>query len=93
MDATNFAYWLQGFFEVSDAKTLDKEQVQIIKDHLNLVFNKVTPNRNEIQIGSTLQGESKVNLFVDGPSIFDGDKKYCSTTTFDLKDVATKVIC
>jgi hypothetical protein len=43
MDATQFAYWLQGFFEISDARNLDYKQVQIIRDHLNLVFNKVTP--------------------------------------------------
>ena len=93
MNSTEFTYWLQGFFEISDAKKLDEKQVQVIKDHLNLVFNKVTPNRDGLQMGSTLQGESKVNLFVDNPSIFEGDNKYCSTTTFDLKDVATKVIC
>lgn len=93
MDAVNFTYWLQGFFEVSDAKKLDEKQVQIIKDHLDLVFNKLTPNRESFPKGSTLQGDSNVNLFVDSPSIFNGDKKYCSTTTFDLKDVSTKVIC
>ena len=45
MDPISFTYWLQGFFEISDAKKLDEKQVQVIKDHLNLVFNKVTPNR------------------------------------------------
>jgi hypothetical protein len=44
MTAENFAYWLQGFFEVSQADELTKEQVQEIKNHLKLVFNKVTPN-------------------------------------------------
>jgi hypothetical protein len=48
MTAEHFTYWLQGFFELSDVKTLDQKQVKIIKDHLNLVYNKVTPNR-EIQ--------------------------------------------
>ena len=47
MDSKNFAYWLKGYFEISDSKKLDEKQVQIIKDHLELVFNKVTPNRNE----------------------------------------------
>ena len=45
MVAVSFTYWLQGFFEISDAKKLDEKQVQVIKDHLNLVFNKVTPDR------------------------------------------------
>jgi hypothetical protein len=46
MTAENFAYWLQGFFEVSQADELTKEQVQEIKNHLELVFNKVTPDYN-----------------------------------------------
>jgi len=89
LENINFVYWLKGFFEISDAKTLDEKQVQIIKDHLNLVFNKVTPNRSESSEGSTLKADSEV-LNTD---IFEGDKKYCSTTTFGLKDVSTKLIC
>ncbi len=46
MTTKQFAYWLQGFFEINDPQTINKEQTQIIKDHLNLVFDKVTPNRN-----------------------------------------------
>ena len=52
MTPENFTYWIQGFFEISDAKKLDETQVQIIKDHLDLVFNKVTPDRSE----STIKG-------------------------------------
>lgn len=44
MTTENFIYWLKGFFEVSDSKILDQKQVQIIKDNLNLVYNKVTSN-------------------------------------------------
>jgi hypothetical protein len=82
MTPENFTYWLQGFFEVSDTKKLDEKQVQIIKDHLNLVFNKVTPNRDGIQMGSTLQGGSTVDLL---------PKTYCATTTFDLSSLNKKV--
>ena len=32
MTPENFTYWIQGFFEISDAKKLDETQVQIIKD-------------------------------------------------------------
>lgn len=46
MDTTAFCYWLHGFFEISDSNILSETQVKIIKDHLDLVFNKVTPNRN-----------------------------------------------
>lgn len=46
MTQENFVYWLNGFLEISDAKKLNEKQVQIIKDHLALVFDKQTPNRN-----------------------------------------------
>lgn len=32
------AYWLQGFFELSKATTLDAEQTTAVKNHLSLVF-------------------------------------------------------
>lgn len=38
MKAENFVYWLQGFFELGEPKTLDERQVQLIKNHLNMVF-------------------------------------------------------
>lgn len=43
MTATEFVYWLQGFFEISNAEGMTKEQVQIVKDHISLVLTKVTP--------------------------------------------------
>lgn len=42
MTAEQFAYWLQGFSELN-AEPPSAEQWQAIKDHLALVFNKVTP--------------------------------------------------
>jgi hypothetical protein len=46
MNSENFAYWLQGYFELlGKDEPLTKEQTQIIKDHLALVFDKVTPDR------------------------------------------------
>lgn len=38
MTSRDFAYWLQGFFEVSNAETITKKQTTMIKKHLNLVF-------------------------------------------------------
>lgn len=43
MTPENFCYWLQGLFEVGGAESLSSAQTQIVKDHLALVFNKVTP--------------------------------------------------
>lgn len=46
MTSTEFAFWLQGYLELrEDDKPLTPKQVQIIKDHLALVFTKVTPDR------------------------------------------------
>lgn len=39
MKSDQFIYWLNGFFELSEKdKPLSVEQVQIIKNHLKLVF-------------------------------------------------------
>lgn len=48
----DFAYWLQGYFELTDDKELDENQVNIIKDHLGLLFNKVTIDRPFVDWGS-----------------------------------------
>jgi len=38
MTTTNFAYWLQGFFEVAKPEEITPEQLKMIKAHLRLVF-------------------------------------------------------
>jgi hypothetical protein len=38
MTSTNFAYWLQGFFEISNPEEITPEQLKMIKAHLKLVF-------------------------------------------------------
>lgn len=45
MNSENFCYWLKGFFELENPKNLNEQQVEMIKDHLNLVFKKITPER------------------------------------------------
>ena len=55
MTTEQFVYWLQGFMETADPKTINETQTQIIKDHLDLVFNKVTPDRK-----SHVEGKKKV---------------------------------
>lgn len=46
MTAQEFCYWLQGYIEIQNPKEMNETQVQIIKDHLKLVFEKITPERN-----------------------------------------------
>lgn len=37
MTTQNFAYWLQGFFEISEEEKLSAPQIKTIKNHINLV--------------------------------------------------------
>lgn len=43
MDAQSFCYWLQGFVELCPNQHPTISQWNAVKDHLQLVFNKVTP--------------------------------------------------
>lgn len=43
MTPENFCYWVQGYFEIGNIQSLDSAQVLVVKDHLALVFKKVTP--------------------------------------------------
>ena len=38
MKARDLIYWLQGFMELGEPKTLNEKQVALIKAHLNMVF-------------------------------------------------------
>jgi hypothetical protein len=41
MTPENFCYWLQGYIELSNCKSLSPEQTQMISNHLQLVFNPI----------------------------------------------------
>lgn len=47
MTEREFCYWLQGFFELTDTKNISETQTEVIKEHLSLVFNKVTQKKFE----------------------------------------------
>jgi len=48
LEAKSFVYWLQGYFEISGSNILDVGQVEMIKNHLNLVFkHEIDPSLNE----------------------------------------------
>lgn len=47
MNYEQFAIWLHGFLEISNVEEINKEQTQIIKDHLALLFDKKTPDRSK----------------------------------------------
>jgi hypothetical protein len=43
MTPENFAYWLQGFVELTQGQTPNPAQWKSIQEHLGEVFKKVTP--------------------------------------------------
>lgn len=50
MTSRDFAFWLQGFFEISgtDAITMNAEQVSMVKKHLALVFiHEIDPSMGD----------------------------------------------
>lgn len=73
MTPENFTYWLQGYFEISPSNCLMPEQVEIIKDHLDLVFNKVTLDRSI----PTLKAAATYPSFLDNIGIGSESTRYC----------------
>jgi hypothetical protein len=66
MTEREFCFWLNGYFELSRNRRLTKKQVEIIKEHLFLVFNHILPFS---------QGNDYTKQ--DGTSGFSGYKGYC----------------
>ena len=48
MTSRDFAYWLQGFFELNNPKTIGERETDLIKRHLNLVFkHEIDPSMGD----------------------------------------------
>jgi hypothetical protein len=48
MTSRDLVYWLQGFFELENPKTLNEEQTRCIKNHLALVFkHEIDPSMGD----------------------------------------------
>ena len=60
MNYEQFAIWLHGFLEISNAEEINKEQTQIIKDHLALLFEKKTPDRSKKKEEDSLEHLKKL---------------------------------
>jgi len=58
MAAEQFAYWLQGFFEMVNPAAINEQQTRTIRDHLKLVFDKQTPDRNNNYQESPFNGNN-----------------------------------
>lgn len=59
MTSEQFAYWLQGFSELNETAPTP-EQWALIKSHLGLVFQKVTPplrGQSDLGLGQYVRGQ------------------------------------
>lgn len=67
MTSRDFAYWLQGFFEIANPKELNEKQLQLIKQHLHMVFiHEIDPSFPQEQ-QSRLDEVHQVSEEVDAP--------------------------
>lgn len=62
MTEREFCYWLQGLLEIGGVRPLEAREVQIIADHLALVFEKVTPDRRD-QLRKPVPGIPAIHPF------------------------------
>lgn len=70
MTSEQFIFWLQGYFELADPKNLTEEQVEIIKNHLKLVFfYEIDPSysddpKTQVKMQSLHDGKGRRNEVV-----------------------------
>ncbi len=83
MTPEQFAYWLQGYTEISGDRPSETQWL-IIKDHLQEVFKKVTPNRvlhaaDKLFTGPTPAcGTPPPGRIVSGGEMIRNSPKYCN---------------
>lgn len=65
MTSQNFIYWLQGYLEIADPKTITAKELKMIKAHLQLVFrDEIDPSMGDASHQEALSGlhEGKIDL-------------------------------
>ena len=70
MTPEQFCYWLQGFFEAIGGVPnagIEPTQALVIRDHLRLVFEKLSPDRHA-------QAKSNLEHILHSPP---GDRRIC----------------
>lgn len=81
MTSRDFAFWLQGFFEISNTKIISAEQTEIIKKHLNLVFYheidpSYTPDKDKQNQMNQIHETSGIEIDgTGGHGIFPNEKQ------------------
>ena len=79
MTSKDFAYWLQGMFELTDVEVLDEKQVTMIKNHLKLVFlYDIDPSYSkDPKVQHIFQNIHDGKEVLDGVDIKNGGKLRC----------------
>lgn len=65
MTSREFAYWLQGLFELGKPEALDAEQTRLVKQHLAMVFkHEIDPSagssEHQAELGALHEGDKPV---------------------------------
>ena len=86
MTPENFIYWINGLLEIGNPESLNKQQIQIIKDHINLVIEKKTPSiyQNPTGLASISCSVEKtleeiIRYQSSGPTFYGFKPLYCNT--------------
>lgn len=97
MTTENFCFWLKGFLEIGNPFDLKHKQLQIVKDHLDLVFNKVTPdhvNKTPTQSGTEISTDKNSSKRVKiGMKRADLSKVKCDKTSNIFHGLDNRKIC
>lgn len=62
MKATEFCYWLQGMFELTEVKSLNESQTDLIRRHLAMAF------QHDIDKRPPLEEQARLNKLHSGQS-------------------------
>jgi hypothetical protein len=69
LTSRDFAYWLQGFYEVGKPTSIDENQTELIRKHLNMVFvHEIDPSfpaeqREKLANSHSTTTSSKIQTF------------------------------
>lgn len=75
MTSRDFAFWLQGFFEITESSVLTEKQVNMVKAHLNLVFkHEIDPSMGNKEHQDELNDIHSQGHLTIKPSKFNYDQ-------------------
>lgn len=68
MTSRDFVYWLQGYFEISNPHVIEQKEIEVIKNHLNLVFkHEIDVESNSKLTGDQINNLNKIHVGAKNP--------------------------